>query len=408
MKVLLLFPILLFMQLTTFAQTAENVFFLGNSLTYYNDMPHVFGQISNDKGRNVNVKMYAPGGTGFVNHVNDNALYDSIRNNQFDIVIMQPGTSESGGASYTVNVTAQRGLVIMDSIKKYSPCAKFFLYEISNGVISANDYPTYFTTQTRIKDSLSLLSELMQVPLIPAGECFRNHYEATPDLLLHNSYGDVHPNLNGSYLVACSAFAAIYRDSVEGTTVNAGIAQQTAEYLQGIADDIVLSSLSLWNLDEYNPFAEFDLAQNGDEITLTNLSQNYDSVTWDFGDGMTSNLENPVHSFSANGVYQVTLTIFADDCEYTVSQEVTVSGLGIVDNEISKLIYPNPTYGILKVVNDGTMDQIHILNANGMIVRVFEPLPGINQFDVSELAAGYYWIELHNSLEKRTIQFVKQ
>ena len=39
---------------------------------------------------------------------------------------------------------------------------------------------------------------------------------------------------------------------------------------------------------------------------------------WDFGDGNTSSEQNPVHTYEVEGTYQVSLTIFSDECESTV------------------------------------------------------------------------------------------
>lgn len=44
-------------------------------------------------------------------------------------------------------------------------------------------------------------------------------------------------------------------------------------------------------------------------IQFTNTSAKEGSVTWDFGDGTTSNEENPQHKYAKAGIYQVKLTI---------------------------------------------------------------------------------------------------
>jgi len=65
---------------------------------------------------------------------------------------------------------------------------------------------------------------------------------------------------------------------------------------------------------------EFD-SQNGDLIT-------YD---WDFGDGNTANIKNPMHSFAANGTYLVTLTI-TDECgTSSITTEVTINAYAVAN-----------------------------------------------------------------------------
>ncbi len=41
----------------------------------------------------------------------------------------------------------------------------------------------------------------------------------------------------------------------------------------------------------------------------------YDSVLWDFGDGQTSNLEEPLHTYTQPGVYTVSLTMYLNSIE---------------------------------------------------------------------------------------------
>ncbi|MEI7587356.1 PKD domain-containing protein, partial [Runella sp.] len=47
------------------------------------------------------------------------------------------------------------------------------------------------------------------------------------------------------------------------------------------------------------------------------------SWLWDFGDGNTSDEENPAHTYDTAGIYEVTLTIVsATGCEATVTEHV--------------------------------------------------------------------------------------
>lgn len=50
-----------------------------------------------------------------------------------------------------------------------------------------------------------------------------------------------------------------------------------------------------------------------EQISLVNNSQNSISYYWEFGDGNTSTLSNPIHSFSAEGSYNIKLTATAEN-----------------------------------------------------------------------------------------------
>lgn len=55
-------------------------------------------------------------------------------------------------------------------------------------------------------------------------------------------------------------------------------------------------------------------------VTFTNQSTDADSYLWAFGDGVTSSLANPTHTYTQTGVYTVTLTAFSDVGEHTRSK----------------------------------------------------------------------------------------
>jgi PKD repeat protein len=66
---------------------------------------------------------------------------------------------------------------------------------------------------------------------------------------------------------------------------------------------------------------------------------------WDFGDGDTSTSQNPVHTYSTDGIYPVTLIVnnnCGSDTAYATLQ-VTITGIKPVDSDNYMQIYPNPT-----------------------------------------------------------------
>ena len=75
------------------------------------------------------------------------------------------------------------------------------------------------------------------------------------------------------------------------------------------------------------PTSDFDVATNYLEATFTELSGDEDGAvvawSWDFGDGEASDLANPVHTYSAEGSYEVTLTV-TDNNDATAEVTKTV------------------------------------------------------------------------------------
>lgn len=369
-------------------------------MTYFNDMPLLFESIANEKGKNVDVDFYAPGGTGFVNHHVDNNVYNLFQNNVWDVVVLQPGTSESGGASWPITTTITRGNQMQDSIKKYSPCAKVLLYEISNGIASETTYNNYFLTQTKIKDSITKLADGMHIPLVAAGECARNHYASQQNLLLHNSYGDVHPNLNGSYLVACAMFCAIFQETVSGVTFNGGVSASNATYFQGIADNIVLNNKPLWRINTYNLHSEFSMSQTDNTVNFTNLSTNYTSVLWDFGDGTTSTDVNPQHFYTSLGTKIITLTVTKNGCSEVYTKTINITVLhseSFAFNEVK--IFPVLTENLVTIKSNSEFEG-KVFNYLGQQIMDFVKSENDLTIDFSNFAAGMYFIHINNDVYK--------
>ena len=71
-------------------------------------------------------------------------------------------------------------------------------------------------------------------------------------------------------------------------------------------------------------------------VEFTDSSTGADNVLWDFGDGNTSSERNPVHNYSSNGTFMVTLTAYNEFGENSTSQTVIVSGIGVDFYEVEQ------------------------------------------------------------------------
>lgn len=58
-----------------------------------------------------------------------------------------------------------------------------------------------------------------------------------------------------------------------------------------------------------DPIADFDFTIDELEVAFENLSEGATSFNWNFDDGNNSTLENPIHNYEEDGVYDVVLTV---------------------------------------------------------------------------------------------------
>jgi len=102
------------------------------------------------------------------------------------------------------------------------------------------------------------------------------------------------------------------------------------------------------------PVASFTTETDGSTVTFTNTSGQAETYFWDFGDGNTSTEENPVHTYSMDGTYVVTLTATSAAGESTTEQTIIISTNSVFSMMVlhgggSKTWKLNPAAGALAV-----------------------------------------------------------
>ncbi len=72
------------------------------------------------------------------------------------------------------------------------------------------------------------------------------------------------------------------------------------------------------------PVSEFSATVDSFTVSFTNSSQFANSYYWDFGDGNNSTEQDPIHTYSTDGTYTVTLIAINDCDSISTSQQVTI------------------------------------------------------------------------------------
>jgi PKD repeat protein len=74
----------------------------------------------------------------------------------------------------------------------------------------------------------------------------------------------------------------------------------------------------------YLPIGNYDPDSQSATVPFINLSTNYSSVSWDFGDGGTSTDATPSHVYNCPGTHQVTLTVANNACQPNTTDTFTL------------------------------------------------------------------------------------
>jgi PKD repeat protein len=385
---------------TTFAQQTR-ILFLGNSYTYYNNLPQLVADIGLSKGDSIIVDSNAPGGYTFQGHSTNTSSLAKINAGNYDYVVLQEQSQlPSFSPGQVANDVFPYAYLLDSLIHSANACAKTVFYmtwgrKYGDASNCANYTPvcTYEGMQMRLRASYIQMAVDNEAIVAPAGMAWRSSWYSDSTINLWSS-DNSHPSLAGSYLTACTMYATIFRKSPVGATVVTGITPTTGSFLQGIANQIVFDSLTTWNIGLNDLNADFNFLGNLNSIQFNNTSANALTYNWDFGDGSTSTNQDPLHVYNSSGNYLVTL-IASDGCTNDTTQivvPVTIAGLNDKVLEDIKII--NVNNGNIRVANLKTKSSFRIFSQSGSLQKEGKVDVSSNQIDVSNLNTGIYFINI--------------
>jgi parallel beta-helix repeat protein len=153
------------------------------------------------------------------------------------------------------------------------------------------------------------------------------------------------------------------------------------------------------------PTAAYTSSSNNLTGIFTNTSTGGANPTylWNFGDGTTSTLMNPLHVFATSGQHIITLTVTNDCGTMTFTDTIMLGAIGI--EEVTAFgsinVYPNPSTGLFTVdldLNEVMDIQMIVTNVMGQVVSTKEinAANGVSseQIDLSTEAAGVYYMSI--------------
>ena len=174
--------------------------------------------------------------------------------------------------------------------------------------------------------------------------------------------------------------------------------------LQTIASEVVLDSTQVWNLFDVQ---SVEISNNGDEFDFNVFATNYDSITWDFGDGTSSNQIFVSHAFETNKEFEVTLSVYSKNgCDVIQSSHFidTYNVSNIKELKKVSNIYPNPFSSHI-YLDLNSLSTIELYSLKGDLV--FKQQTSENVFDLRNLKAGAYFLRITSNSETETFKIFK-
>jgi PKD repeat protein len=417
---LLLLAVILINKL--FAQDTLSVLFLGNSYSSYNNLPQLVQSLSSSAGKTLIIDSNMPGGMTISGHVNNATSIAKISQGNWDYVVIQEQSQIPSIDHYRYNEMYPAMTNLKSLIEQYNPCAKIITYMTwgrQYGGQQCGPGATYcspvFVDFNHMQDSLTSayleISEQLNIQCAPVGLTWQNILNDTT-LILHSN-DNSHPNIDGSYVAALTIYSSIWKQPSNGIAFNAGLTQSRALYYQQMSDNTIFNSQNDWNLLINNPIANFSETIAGFTATFTNLSTSINNTLnyfWDFGDGNTSSIQNPSHTYTSSGTYTITLIasdcIFADTSIYTI-QIGTNSMKETSDSEFE--LYPNPTTKQINLMVDSNLlgSVYTVYDNTGKLVLTGKINTENTSVELGNLSAGLYLFRMGENFTQ-TIKVIKE
>jgi hypothetical protein len=176
------------------------VLFIGNSLTYFNEMPWMTEEVAKSLGKPLRAIFAGASGRNLRQQWEDPKVLQMMRDSHADFVVLQPQSAEV--------------MRDFDSVRRYARL-------LATEARKSGAKPVFFMTwavegmsQQEITKRSILLARELRAPIAPVGLAWEHLQKRGINLF----WDDVHPNVAGSYLEACIFYAMVNGESPAGAT----------------------------------------------------------------------------------------------------------------------------------------------------------------------------------------------
>lgn len=241
------------------AFSPTSMLFVGNSYTFYNDLPGMLTKLSSANKKTLKTDDVTKGGWTLgadpKSHASDVDTAAKINAHPWSVVVLQEQSQIPTIASLKSATMVPGAMKLAQKVKAQSACTKTWLFLTwgrKNGgkQCAGSQCSAPFKDFDEMQDALTAayLDAASQIggAVVPVGEAWRAALKAGgPNLF--DADGS-HPSEAGSYLAALTFYAALYKASPAVASPPNGMKSDDAELLQKVAAATVLDDLKKWGL----------------------------------------------------------------------------------------------------------------------------------------------------------------
>lgn len=410
----------LFLMTCSFAtsQTSKRVFFIGNSYTYVNDLPNLIKNVAASTGDILDHQSRTLPAATLESHLNSTTVATLVQGNWDYVVLQEQSQLPSLPDQEVQNAVYPYALQLSNFIKGTNGCGNVIFY-MTWGRKNGDDTRcaaqpavcTYEGMDNLIYQRYMEMAQTNDGIISPVGKVWRVIRAQDPSMELYD-LDQSHPSYIGSMAAAYTFYTILYKKDPTLVPYNGNLTSAQAQLIKNIVKTTVFNNLNTWYVDSNDVHSRFTHQLTGaSTVQFTNKTQGATTYLWNFGDGTTSTLKDPTHTYTAVGNYTVKLTTNACGTSTTKEKLLVINTLGTKElaMEDPVQVYPNPTQNIVTIITKKKIEIVSLTDASGRIVSYH-----LNKMDsgytlpLSHLTEGVYFLKYKMGEKEFTKKIIKK
>ena len=244
---------------TAAGQAEISVLFIGNSLTYYNDMPEILKELAITAGKKISVASVTKGSSTMCRQASSateiGVRVDGMLQNHWDYVVIQPSRRITPKEDSVRIAEFEAGKRLDSRIKKTGAETVIYctwgsntgstgIFRMNDDKVNASADGSFAISQDGhsrfMQDICREYSDMLGADIVDCAELFRYLIKEHPEVNLYHT-DNKHPSVYGSFAAACAFFAYFFGESAEEAAKSntKGVEEDIAVMLAKAADRIV-------------------------------------------------------------------------------------------------------------------------------------------------------------------------